>query len=73
MKIQEEDSKIATVIQSGQMSARVSPTHSRNFETIHQEEQGAKTLRKSNPYAQRMFTEKTFFGAMNEYHKFDKM
>jgi len=20
-----------------------------------------------------MFTEKTFFGAMNEYHKFDKM
>ena len=73
MKIQEEDSKIATVIQSGQMSARVSPTHSRNFKTIHQEEQGAKTLRKSNPYAQRMFTEKTFFGAMNEYHKFDKM
>jgi hypothetical protein len=51
MKIQEEDSKIATVIQSGQMSARVSPTHSRNFETIHEEEQGAKTLRKSNPYA----------------------
>jgi len=55
------------------MSARVSPTHSRNFETIHEEEKGAKTLRKSNPYAQRMFTEKTLFGAMNEYHKFDKM
>jgi hypothetical protein len=55
------------------MSARVSPSQNRNFETIHEEEKGAKTLRKSNPYAQRTFTEKTFFGAMNEYHKFDKM
>lgn len=55
------------------MSARVSPTYSRNFETIPEEDKGAQTLRKSNPYAQRMFTEKTFFGAMNEYHKFDKM
>jgi hypothetical protein len=73
MRIQEESSKLAHVIQSGEMSARVSPSHSRNFETIHEEDTGAKTLRKSNPYAQRMFTEKTFFGAMNEYHKFDKM
>ena len=63
------------IIKSGKESERVSPTISRNFETIQVEEtkSGSNTIRKRNPYAQRMFTEKTFFGAMNEYHKFDKM
>lgn len=62
-------------IKNGNESARVSPTLSRNFETLPVDESkaGSKTQRKRNPYAPKMFTEKTFFGAMNEYHKFDKM
>jgi hypothetical protein len=71
MNNREEGSRQPPVILSGQLSVRVSPKTT--IDAGFEEETGAQTLRKSNPYAQRVFTEKTFFGAMNEYHKFDKM